>query len=66
MRWGKDAGSRYEAADKQGISHFVQHMLFKGTGTRTARDISEEMDRLGGGLTAFAEKGGIRRANVLY
>lgn len=50
------AGSRYENTDKQGISHFVEHMLFKGTETRTARQISEEMDNLGGGMNAYTTK----------
>ena len=48
-----EAGSRYEPASAQGISHFVEHMLFKGTAARSARDISEEMDMLGGSLNAY-------------
>lgn len=48
-----EAGSRYETLEEQGISHFVEHMLFKGTATRSAREISEEMDRLGGTLNAY-------------
>ncbi len=51
-----EAGSRYEAAAKQGISHFVEHMTFKGTVARTARQISEEMDLLGGGMNAYTTK----------
>ena len=51
-----EAGSRYEAAAKQGISHFVEHMTFKGTDARTARQISEEMDLLGGGMNAYTTK----------
>ena len=51
-----EAGSRYEAAAKQGISHFVEHMTFKGTAARTARQISEEMDLLGGGMNAYTTK----------
>ncbi len=51
-----EAGSRYEAAAKQGISHFVEHMTFKGTTARTARQISEEMDLLGGGMNAYTTK----------
>lgn len=50
------AGSRFETPSKQGISHFVEHMLFKGTDTRSARDISEQMDRLGGNLNAYTTK----------
>ncbi len=48
-----EAGSRYEPAAAQGISHFVEHMLFKGTESRSARALSEEMDRLGGSLNAY-------------
>ena len=51
-----EAGSRYEPAEMQGISHFTEHMLFKGTGRRSARRISEEMDLLGGGLNAYTTK----------
>lgn len=50
------AGSRFEDRAKEGISHFVEHMLFKGTATRSARQISEEMDRLGGGMNAYTTK----------
>lgn len=50
------AGSRFEDRQTQGISHFVEHMLFKGTASRSARQISEEMDRLGGGLNAYTTK----------
>ena len=51
-----EAGSRYETVAKQGISHFVEHMTFKGTAARTARQISEEMDLLGGGMNAYTTK----------
>lgn len=51
-----EAGSRYEAPALQGISHFVEHMAFKGTPTRSARQISEEMDLLGGSLNAYTAK----------
>ncbi len=51
-----NAGSRYERDDERGISHFAEHMLFKGTGTRTARDIACLFDRLGGYVNAFTEK----------
>ena len=50
------AGSRFEEPQKQGISHFVEHMMFKGTSRRTARQISEEMDLLGGSLNAYTTK----------
>ena len=50
------AGSRHEAKAEQGISHFIEHMLFKGTSRRSARAISEEMDRLGGSVNAYTAK----------
>ena len=53
--WVK-SGSRYEAADINGISHFVEHMLFKGTRSRSAQHIAREMDAIGGNLDAFTGK----------
>ncbi|NLT21477.1 MAG: insulinase family protein [Syntrophorhabdus sp.] len=50
--WWK-AGSRYETAGVNGISHFIEHMLFKGTTGRTAYDIAREIDAIGGSLNAF-------------
>ncbi len=50
------AGSRHESLKEQGISHFIEHMLFKGTTSRSSRAISEEMDMLGGGLNAYTAK----------
>jgi len=50
--WVK-SGSRCEPAETNGISHFVEHMLFKGTRSRTARQIAREMDSIGGNLDAF-------------
>ncbi len=50
------AGSRHEEAGEQGISHFIEHMLFKGTARRSARALSEEMDRLGGSVNAYTSK----------
>ncbi|NLK62764.1 MAG: insulinase family protein [Fusobacteria bacterium] len=46
-------GLRDEKNYKNGISHFLEHMLFKGTKKRTAKDISEEIDFLGGSMNAF-------------
>ena len=46
-------GSRHESAARSGIAHFVEHMLFKGTARRTAEDIAQEIDSLGGQLDAF-------------
>ncbi len=48
-----EAGSRFEEPAEQGISHFVEHMLFKGTTSRSSRVLSEEMDRLGGSMNAY-------------
>lgn len=49
-------GSRHETAEQGGIAHFVEHMLFKGTGTRTAEDIAQAIDSIGGQLDAFTAK----------
>ncbi len=50
------AGSVYEGPDENGISHFIEHMLFKGTKNRSARAIAEEIDAVGGQLNAFTAK----------
>jgi len=49
-------GSRHETAERSGIAHFVEHMLFKGTGSRTAEDIAQAIDSIGGQLDAFTAK----------
>jgi predicted Zn-dependent peptidase len=49
-------GSRDETAEQGGIAHFVEHMLFKGTATRTAEDIAQAIDSIGGQLDAFTAK----------
>ena len=49
-------GSRLEPSDLNGISHFIEHMVFKGTERRTAEDIAREADRIGGMLDAFTSK----------
>lgn len=49
-------GSRDEAPSEAGMSHFIEHMMFKGTPTRSAADISQEFDRLGAELNAFTSK----------
>ena len=51
-----DVGSSLEAHDDRGISHLVEHMLFKGTQRRSARAIAETMDGVGGNLNAFTDK----------
>ena len=50
------SGSRGEAAETNGISHFVEHMVFKGTRSRSAQLIAREMDSIGGNLDAFTGK----------
>jgi predicted Zn-dependent peptidase len=49
-------GSRHETAEQGGIAHFVEHMLFKGTATRSAEDIAQAIDSIGGQLDAFTAK----------
>jgi predicted Zn-dependent peptidase len=49
-------GSRHETDAQSGIAHFVEHMLFKGTATRTAEDIAQAIDSIGGQLDAFTAK----------
>jgi predicted Zn-dependent peptidase len=51
-----DVGSSAERPERRGISHLVEHMLFKGTQRRSARQIAEEMDGVGGNLNAFTDK----------
>ena len=49
-------GSMNERPEENGLSHFIEHMVFKGTQNRTARRIAEEMDLAGGQLNAFTSK----------
>lgn len=49
-------GSRNEVPDNNGISHFLEHMFFKGTKTRSAREIAESFDSIGGQVNAFTSK----------
>ena len=49
-------GSRHESDAESGIAHFVEHMLFKGTANRSAKDIAQEIDSIGGQLDAFTSK----------
>lgn len=53
--WVK-SGSMYERKDENGISHFIEHMLFKGTKNRSARRIAEEMDFAGGQINAYTAR----------
>ena len=50
------SGSQFETVEEAGVSHFLEHMVFKGTEKRTARQIAEEMDAVGGQLNAFTAK----------
>src|SRR5712691_7160534 len=49
-------GSREEAVHESGISHFIEHMVFKGTKNRSAEQIARSVDSIGGGLDAFTSK----------
>jgi predicted Zn-dependent peptidase len=50
------SGSRRETPEQNGVSHFIEHMLFKGTATRSAEDIARSVDSIGGNLDAFTAK----------
>ncbi len=49
-------GSGDEVVGEEGISHFIEHLLFKGSATRSAKQISEEIDQIGGSLNAFTSR----------
>ncbi|MDA8105623.1 MAG: pitrilysin family protein, partial [Nitrospiraceae bacterium] len=53
--WVK-VGSRYETQEENGISHFLEHMFFKGTKKRTTKDIAVDIDSIGGDLNAFTSR----------
>jgi predicted Zn-dependent peptidase len=53
--WVK-VGSRYENVNNNGVSHFIEHMLFKGTKNRSAKEIANSIDKIGGQLNAFTSK----------
>src|SRR5687768_10946350 len=53
--WCK-TGSRHEQADEGGITHLIEHMLFKGTKKRTSKEIAEAIEGRGGVLNAFTDK----------
>ncbi|MBK19843.1 MAG: peptidase M16 [Rhodospirillaceae bacterium] len=50
------AGARFETAANNGVSHLLEHMAFKGTAKRSARDIAEEIEAVGGHLNAFTSR----------
>lgn len=51
-----DVGARYETPEINGVSHFLEHMAFKGTERRTAREIVEEIEDVGGNLNAYTSR----------
>jgi len=51
-----ETGSRYETAGRDGVSHMIEHLVFKGTATRSAEDIAKTMDSVGGQMDAFTTK----------
>src|SRR5213082_2118255 len=51
-----DVGSRDESPELAGVSHFLEHLLFKGTEERTARQIAESVEAVGGDMNAFTTK----------
>src|ERR1019366_178954 len=53
------SGSRDEDSEWNGISHFIEHMVFKGTETRSAEAIARQVDSIGGNMDAFTAKEGI-------
>src|SRR5260221_11522617 len=50
------SGSRAESSERNGIAHFIEHMVFKGTRKRTAEEIAQSVDAVGGMLDAFTAK----------
>lgn len=51
-----DVGARHETVEQNGISHLLEHMAFKGTTRRTAKDIAEEIENVGGHLNAYTSR----------
>src|SRR5204863_8380970 len=51
-----ETGSRHEPEARGGVSHLIEHLVFKGTATRTAQDIARTMDSVGGQMAAFTSK----------
>src|SRR6476661_6650388 len=49
-------GSRYEPAELNGVCHFIEHLLFKGTRRRSAKEISQAVEGIGGYLNAFTSE----------
>ncbi|MGH7093625.1 MAG: M16 family metallopeptidase, partial [Stellaceae bacterium] len=51
-----EVGTRHEHAEINGVAHFLEHMAFKGTERRSARDIAEEIEAVGGHLNAYTSR----------
>uniref|UniRef100_A0A7S2RWJ8 mitochondrial processing peptidase n=1 Tax=Mucochytrium quahogii TaxID=96639 RepID=A0A7S2RWJ8_9STRA len=51
-----DAGSRYETEKNNGVAHFLEHMMFKGTGNRTQTQLEKEVENIGGHLNAYTSR----------
>ncbi|KAI3730711.1 hypothetical protein L1987_61886 [Smallanthus sonchifolius] len=51
-----DAGSRFETEETNGVAHFLEHMIFKGTAKRSVRDLEEEIENMGGHLNAYTSR----------
>lgn len=51
-----DAGSRFETDETSGTAHFLEHMIFKGTERRSARELEEEIENMGGHLNAYTSR----------
>ncbi|SDN29644.1 M16 family metallopeptidase [Alkalicoccus daliensis] len=51
-----NVGSRYETQEEKGMAHFIEHMIFKGTKKRSAKDIAEAFDAVGGYVNAMTSK----------
>ena len=51
-----DAGGRHERADQNGVAHFLEHMAFKGTARRSALQIAEEIEDVGGYINAYTSR----------
>ena len=51
-----DAGARHETAVENGVSHFLEHMAFKGTATRDAAAIAREIENVGGHINAYTSR----------
>ena len=49
-------GSRHETLREQGLAHFIEHLVFKGTATRSAEQIAMDVDAMGGHMDAFTSK----------